>query len=286
VETVKLTEPDGLIHHYCRVATGLTLHVVERPGEGAPVLLLHGVWGMWRSWNSMLSAEAPVRFSRPLLAVDLRGHGFSEKPETGYALEDYAADVIALIDQMPHQRVTLIGHSLGALVSLAVVSSIPERIDSVVLEEPTLPIPAGVDNLEGFWEDFVEALFGLYLLKHEPRDIIVAELMRAAEGISSEAAEEGAFSIAQTADGVFSALMEGEISPSSIDRCVGRPIVTPTLVFQGAIEEERALSDAGVAMLRQVLANPTLVIVPETGHTVHSVRPEEFQRLVVDFLAD
>jgi pimeloyl-ACP methyl ester carboxylesterase len=282
-QSMELAEPDGLIHRHCRVSTGLTLHVVERPGEGAPIILLHGIWGMWRSWLPLLECPSFDFIGRPVYAVDLRGHGFSDKPECGYTLPDYASDIIGLIDPIQSKQVTLVGHSLGALVSLEVATTVPDGIDKLVLEEPTIPIPERTDTLSGFWEEFVGALVGLYLLKREPHDVIVAELMRAAGNMSRDAAEEGAFSISHTADGVFGAVMEAEITTESFDH-PERPLTIPSLIFQGARIEDRALSDEGVAILRRILEEPTIVTLPDTGHTPHGAQPEAFQRVLIDFI--
>jgi pimeloyl-ACP methyl ester carboxylesterase len=280
---MELAEPDGLIHHQYQVSTGLTLHAVERPGKGEPMFLLHGIWGTWRSWLPLLQAPTNGPLVRPLIALDLRGHGFSDKPQTGYTLSDYAADVVALFDSLGIEQATVIGHSLGSLVSLEIAATNADRICTLVLEEPTLPLPDRTDGLEGFWESFVEALFGLFLLKHEPHEVIVDELMVAAEGISREAAEEGAYSISHTSDGVFADVMEGKISTTSFDH-LQQPLEIPTLIFQGSRSEDRALSDDGVEMLRRILAEPRIVTLPETGHTIHSSQPEAYQRALVEFL--
>jgi pimeloyl-ACP methyl ester carboxylesterase len=277
-------EPAGLIHHHCRVSTGVSLHVVERPGQGRPILLLHGIWGMWRSWLAILEDPAPALLGRPTFAIDLRGHGFSDHPETSYTLAAYASDIIAMIDHLGADQITLIGHSLGAMVSLEIVATASDRIDKVVLEEPPLPFPEENAPIEGFWQQFVEALIGFYFLKHEPREVIVAELMRAADWMTPELAEEGAFYIAHTADGVFTAVMRQEITLESIDR-LERPLPTPALIFQGSVFEDRALSDRGVAMLREILPNATVVSPPETGHIVHASAPDEFQQAVAAFLS-
>jgi pimeloyl-ACP methyl ester carboxylesterase len=281
---MELAEPAGLIHHHCRVSTGVSLHVVERPGQGWPILLLHGIWGMWRSWLAILEDLAPALLGRTTFAVDLRGHGFSDHPETGYTLADYASDIIALIDQLGVDQVTLIGHSLGALVSLEMLATAPDRIDKVVLEEPPLPFPQENAPIEGFWQQFVEALIGFYFLKHEPQEVIVAELMKAADWMTPELAEEGAYYIAHTADGVFTAVMRQEITLESIDRLeLSLPI--PALIFQGSNLEDRALSDRGVEMLREVLPNATVVSPPETGHIVHASAPDAFHQAVAAFVA-
>jgi pimeloyl-ACP methyl ester carboxylesterase len=282
-QSMEFAEPAGLIHHHCRVSTGKCLHVVERPGQGRPILLLHGIWGMWRSWLAILEDPAPALLGRPAFAVDLRGHGFSDHPEAGYTLADYASDIIALINQLGSDQVTLIGHSLGALVSLEILATAPDLIDKVVLEEPPLPFPEENSPIEGFWQQFVEALIGFYFLKHEPREVIVAELLKAADWMTPELAEEGAYYIAHTADGVFTAVMKQEITLESIDR-LARPLTIPALIFQGSNLEDRALSDRGVEMLREVLSDATVVSPPETGHIVHASAPDAFHQAVAAFL--
>src|SRR3954452_15207113 len=129
---MELAEPDGLIHHQFQVATGLTLHAVERPGEGEPIFLLHGIWGTWRSWLPLLQAPAEGSLARPLIAMDLRGHGFSDKPQSGYTLRDYAADVVALFDSLGIEKATVIGHSLGSLVSLEIAATNTGRIQTLI----------------------------------------------------------------------------------------------------------------------------------------------------------
>jgi pimeloyl-ACP methyl ester carboxylesterase len=102
--------------------------------------------------------------------------------------------------------------------------------------------------------------------------------------MTPELAEEGAFYIAHTADGVFTAVMRQEISLESIDR-LESPLPTPALIFQGSILEERALSDRGVAILREILPNATVVSPPETGHVVHASALDAFQQAVAAFLS-
>ena len=77
--------------------------------------------------------------------------------------------------------------------------------------------------------------------------------------------------------------MEGKVSTSSFD-CLQRPLEIPTLIFQGSRCEDRALSDDGVEMLRRILAEPRVVTLPESGHTIHSAQPEAYQRALVEFL--
>lgn len=276
-------ELTGLISRRVPVATGIALHVVERPGRGTPVICLHGIWGSWRRWRPLL-APGPGSFAgRPLLMVDLRGHGRSDKPETGYALRDYAADIVALLDALDAQRVTLIGHSLGALMSIVVVQTVPGRIETMVLEEPPLPLPTDLMNLGPFWASFAEALLGLFAIKHQPHSAVVAQLLEWAPDLTREQAEEYATSVIETADGVFAAITAGAFGGDELT-APSPPLPIPTLVFQGALPEQRGLQDEGVALLRARFPLLRLEVIPETGHSILDIAPEAYRAAIATFL--
>ncbi len=78
-----------------------------------------------------------------LLLYDLRGHGMSEQPATGYSMEDQALDLAAVIEASGIDHpVTVVGKSFGALVALTFAARFPERVDSLVVLEP----PVGEDG--------------------------------------------------------------------------------------------------------------------------------------------
>jgi pimeloyl-ACP methyl ester carboxylesterase len=68
-----------------------------------------------------------------VLAVDQRGYGESDKPESGYGIPDLAADVVAFLDALKIDRATLVGHSFGSFVARQVAIGAPERIERLVL---------------------------------------------------------------------------------------------------------------------------------------------------------
>jgi pimeloyl-ACP methyl ester carboxylesterase len=76
--------------------------------------MLHGIWDTWRIFERL--AARLVR-EQTLYALDLRGHGDSDKPADGYAITDYAADVRGVLARLGHERVALLGFSLGSLVA-------------------------------------------------------------------------------------------------------------------------------------------------------------------------
>ncbi|WP_392543862.1 alpha/beta fold hydrolase [Oryzobacter telluris] len=120
---------------------GLTLAVRVWPSSDGtvspPLVLLHGTGMTARDWDAVGPALA---VGREVRAVDLRGHGESNRPGT-YSIALMAQDVVALLDLAHEPQVDLVGHSLGGLVALRVAAARPERVRRLVLEDVGLPRP-------------------------------------------------------------------------------------------------------------------------------------------------
>ncbi|HEY5836228.1 alpha/beta fold hydrolase [Streptomyces sp.] len=97
-----------------------------RPG----VLLLHGLLGRASHWAATARRLAP-RYRA--IALDQRGHGRSAKPDGPYSPEAYVADAIAAVEQLGLAPVTLIGHSMGALIAWQVAAHRPDLVAAVVI---------------------------------------------------------------------------------------------------------------------------------------------------------
>jgi pimeloyl-ACP methyl ester carboxylesterase len=267
------TDPAGLIPHIVPVSTGVTLNVVERPGSGTPVICLHGVWDWWRYWIPLVTVGSGSLDNRPLFMIDLRGHGASSKPVQGYALDDYAADIIAFVREQGQERVTLIGHSLGALTALLVVGALPERIESLVLEDPPLPFRRGPS----------EMFRGVYEMRQQTFEQIVDDFTVWRPWTTREQAEASATCLLETAGGVFQAMFDGASDHVTIP-VPGVTIDAPALVIRAGAGEQRALADEGIDPLREALASLRVETLDGTSHTVLRDDPAAYRRLLADFL--
>jgi pimeloyl-ACP methyl ester carboxylesterase len=119
---------------------GVTLSVTELPQRlrrraaqrpGTPIVMLHGLAASSAFWYA---AGAPIlTVLGPCLLYDLRGHGKSGTPPTGYGVGSMAHDLEALLDARGYDRVHLVAHSFGGMVALAYTLRHPERVESLML---------------------------------------------------------------------------------------------------------------------------------------------------------
>lgn len=105
---------------------------VDDGGEGGlPVLFVHSFAGSTVHWQRQL---AHLRVNRRAVAVDLRGHGRSDPPHgNDYAVQGLAADIAAAADALALRRFVLVGHSMGGAAAVAYAGRYPGRLAGLVL---------------------------------------------------------------------------------------------------------------------------------------------------------
>ncbi|ADG80597.1 Alpha/beta hydrolase fold protein OS=Tsukamurella paurometabola (strain ATCC 8368 / DSM / CCUG 35730 / CIP 100753 / JCM 10117 / KCTC 9821 / NBRC 16120 /NCIMB 702349 / NCTC 13040) OX=521096 GN=Tpau_4026 PE=4 SV=1 [Tsukamurella paurometabola] len=99
----------------------------------APIFLLHGTFQSARIWESIGVTDA-LRGDRPLIEVDMLGHGASDKPvdPQDYLIEALAHDLLGIADELGFERFHTVGFSLGARTSLRIPFIAPGRLESMV----------------------------------------------------------------------------------------------------------------------------------------------------------
>ena len=123
---------------------GLGFHYTDWGGDGPPLVMLHGLSGHARTWDHTAAALSD-RYR--VLALDQRGHGDSDwAPQYGIGL--MAADLLAFMDALQLREVTLMGLSMGGLVSFVFTAAHPERVRRLmVLDIGPEIAPAGSRNV-------------------------------------------------------------------------------------------------------------------------------------------
>lgn len=125
---------------------GVEIQLAIREGKGDPVLCIHGLTANCRSWDRIASSLAP---DYRVLAMDLLGRGLSDKPEKGYFVEQHVQDVHHVLEDPGLKKVILMGHSLGAFISLAFAARFPQYVKKLILVDAGGRLtPAQWDKIE------------------------------------------------------------------------------------------------------------------------------------------
>ncbi len=160
------------------------------PDDGKPVIALHG----WLDNAATFSRLAPKLQGLRIVALDLPGHGHSDHRPigAGYNIWDYAHDVLQVAEQFGWQRFSLLGHSMGAIVSVLLAGALPERVERLALIDGVIPYTGEADSAPQKLGSALEALLAVND-KRKPVyasfDQAVEARMKGVGAVSREAAE-------------------------------------------------------------------------------------------------
>jgi pimeloyl-ACP methyl ester carboxylesterase len=126
---------------------GIRLRLLDFGGDGPTIVLLPGLTANATFFAGLV--EAGLAPALHVVAVDLRGRGRSDKPDTGYGMDDHAADIVGVLDDLEIERAILGGHSFGGLLTYYLAANVPDRVDRcVVLDAPAYVDPMIVEQIQ------------------------------------------------------------------------------------------------------------------------------------------
>ncbi|GAB4041769.1 alpha/beta fold hydrolase [Spirosoma jeollabukense] len=121
------------------------LNVLDTGHGSLTLVFLHYFGGSALEWQTVMDQLSDTY---RCLAVDLRGHGDSDAPATGYSVETMADDVVDLLDMLDVRDFVLVGHSLSSKVAFALASRQPIGLQSLVLLSPSPPKPEPIPDAD------------------------------------------------------------------------------------------------------------------------------------------
>ena len=275
---------DGLRHRYIEVA-GIGTHFVVA-GQGPPVLLVHGLGSSAATWQRTIE---PLAERHTVYALDMPGHGDSEKPEVQYSLEAGVAYLADFLDALNVPRAALVGNSMGGLLSLGMALEHPERVTRLALVDAA-----------GLGRELAMAL----RLASLP---VVGELMRRgsvfgyARALMRGASYEGRITWSVLVDALRGARIAPEASSAELNALRNgvnfrgvRPgyilldrlpeLQPPLLIVWGAQDKVLPVAHAYAAVEKHPAAQ--MVVLDQCGHWPQLEQAEEFNRVLQTYLAE
>lgn len=253
--------------------------------EGLPRLVfLHGLMGTganWRKITSLLKNEFQI------LTFDQRGHGRSFKPNTGYTPDDYAKDLLLILDELDWDKIHLVGHSMGGRNALKFASLHPKRLRSLVIEDigpegnrqamertlrlldlvPT-PFPDKATAKSFFEQDFP------ILAKSNPQKGILSQYLY----MNIEQKTDGTADWRFFKDGIIESLKNGHFQPQWTEV---KNLNIPTLWIRGGESDDLPRDEFDkILKVNSIIQG---IEITGAGHWVHFDQPKEFTRSLQQF---
>jgi pimeloyl-ACP methyl ester carboxylesterase len=257
---------------------GVRIACLDFGGTGSPVLLLHGLAGHAAEWTD--TARWLTRSHR-VLALDLRGHGRSERAPGDVSRAAHVADVAFSIERLSLAPVVLVGQSLGGQLAILVAARHPTLVRALVVVEAG-PAGAGEDGAARIAEQVAASL------ARWPVPFASGQAAVAYFGGPSLSADAWAAGLERRDDGWWPAF-EIDVLRRTVREAVASDywdewerIRCPTLVVRG--ETEHLTAAQAQAMVAR-LPHTHLVEVPGAPHDLHLDRPAAWREALAAFLA-
>jgi pimeloyl-ACP methyl ester carboxylesterase len=208
------------------------------------------------------------------VAVSQRGHGESDRPETGYGVEDFAADVVGLLDALAIERAVLAGHSGSCLIARRVALDHPERVAGLILEASPETLRDDA-KLRGFVESVVSSL----------RDPISPDFARqfisetSSNDVPRDLAEMLAVELLKVPARVWKEMFAGLLRYDDVQELAD--IKAPTLLVWG--DADQLVTREAQRRLMKAIPAAELLVYSGVGHTPRWEDPVRFRHDLVTF---
>ncbi|MGE5591520.1 MAG: alpha/beta fold hydrolase [Bacillota bacterium] len=254
---------------------GVPVHYLDWGGSGPCLLLIHGMRGRARLWESVAPALAQ-HFH--VVAMDVRGHGWSGRPaDAPYDRRALASDAVAVLNAMGADKARVIGHSLGGWIAIGLAAHFADRVECLIVEDVGLD---GDPDAPATYEKRARSTPASFSSREEG-----LEWLRAGganplwAGASLEQQPGGAWSWAYDHEALIRIARETAAVP-----CwdLAPRVTQPVLLFWGT----RSWIHTAESVDRMAGAFPNCrgVVPFETNHWIHNEAPEAYLRAALPFL--
>jgi len=255
-------------------------------GDEEPVVLVHGLGGQWQNWLENIPRLAQ---ERRVLALDLPGFGLTPEPADGeISIPGYGRCVDSFCDKLGLGQVALVGNSMGGYVAAEVAIQFPQRVSRL-----TLVSAAGISSADTLQAPILTfgrvatALAANTMARHRQlaarpitRHMSLLLVARHPRLLKADLAYEGFFKGAGK-DG-FDDALRASLNYDFRDRLPD--VKVPTLIVWGEKDSIIPVRDADE--FERLIDDSRKVVMRDTGHIPMAERPNTFNDLLLDFLAE
>jgi pimeloyl-ACP methyl ester carboxylesterase len=259
--------------------TGIVPANLKVEGEGPPIVLIHGFGAALDWWDDIAPQLAA---DHRVIRLDLIGHGGTEAPASGYAIERQAKLVAAVLDKLGVDRVVAIGHSMGGEVATALAEADPKRIERLVLidsppkAETTFRLGTRLALMPVIGE----------LLSRFMSDAAIRKMLAQGFAPGFPVPEKFVADVKQLTYTAFRTAHDDSIAYETekpvVERLAALDPVPPLLVIFGSRD---ALVAPESAKLYETVPGAKVVILAGPGHSLMVEAPEKTLALIKNFLA-
>ena len=256
---------------------GLRLHYLDYGGDAERwVTCVHGLSGNAHNFDELATH---LGRSYHVISVDVRGRGDSDwGPPTEYLPQNYATDLAAMLDSIGIARTSLIGTSMGGIISMMYAGGWPERVERLVLNDIGPEVdPAGAARINGYFSTAPERFNNLsevvsYYKTNYPATANIPDATLAGQ-VKWAVKPDSDGSLKWKIDPNIRRPLRGATAANRLDLWVPfARIACPTLIVRGA--DSDILPRATATRMCQVLRGATSIEVPGVGHAPSLTEPE------------
>jgi pimeloyl-ACP methyl ester carboxylesterase len=281
---------EGVTHHWVE-ARGLRFHYAEAGSGEDVVLCLHGWPQHWYEWRHLMPALAD-RYR--VIALDLRGFGWSDAPPEGYEKENMADDVFAVLDALGIERVKLVGHDWGGWIGFLMALREPQRIERYLalnILPPWTSMRAIAPHLWRFWYQWLILAPGLGYRLHRSGAFVPKVLVGAST--THEPWDEATLRVfgdnlaeparARAAVQMYRVFNLHETMPIVRGRYATQKLTVPTRMLFGT--DDTALRPEILAGYERHAEDMQVELVPGCGHFIADEMPDLVAARAREFFA-
>ncbi|HAF25546.1 MAG TPA: hypothetical protein DCK93_21995 [Blastocatellia bacterium] len=279
-DEARATIPHAEYSHFADI-DGVRIHYQQK-GTGTPLVLLHGFTSSTYSWKDVFE---PLAKNFHVIAIDLKGFGFSGKPDGDYSRPAQARLVIHLLDYLKVDKAWLCGNSMGGEIALNIALENPQRVGGLILVDSSGVSINGGGSLAPSYL-LVPVLGRVLTALALTSDKLVREGLEKSFYDDSKVTGERVanyYRPLKTRGGQLAAVrarIQSEQFPIEQDL---NKINAPTLILWGA-EDELIPLEAGRKM-NSLIKTSRLVVIEKCGHVPQEEIPERVVKEITNFVA-